>query len=55
MIYQLPVISLIILILGIWFWVKKKKPIAITFWAIGLMGLLLFAVVWHLFPEKFSF
>ncbi|MFZ4465013.1 MAG: hypothetical protein ACOYN5_14290 [Bacteroidales bacterium] len=55
MILQLPVISLIIFGLGIWFWIKKKKPLAITFWAIGIMGILLFLIVWHLFPAKVPF
>jgi hypothetical protein len=55
MILQLPIISLIIIGLGIWFWMKKKKPLAIVFIVGGLLGLILFYAVMKIFPEKMPF
>ena len=41
--------------LGIWFWVKKKKPLAIVFIIGGLLGLILFYAVMKIFPDKMPF
>jgi hypothetical protein len=55
MILQLPFFGLVFLGLGIWFWVKKKKPIAVIFIAGGIMAFILFYAVWRIFPEKMPF
>ncbi|MDD4086577.1 MAG: hypothetical protein PHP48_04975 [Bacteroidales bacterium] len=55
MIIQLLILSLLFFALAIWFFVKRKKVLGITFGAIGVMALLLFFVVRYLYPDSVPF
>jgi len=55
MILQLLIFSLLFFGLAVWFFVKKKKALGITFSAIGVMVLLLFFVVRYLYPDSVPF
>lgn len=55
MILQLLVLSAAFFGLAGWFWIRKKKVLAVTFGLIGFFALLLFVIVRALYPHKVPF
>jgi hypothetical protein len=55
MVLTLLVLALLFFGLTIWFFIKNKKALAVTFGLIGFMALLLFFIVRAMYPHKVPF
>lgn len=55
MILQIPILALLFFGLASWFFIKRKNVLGFTFGAMGIMALLLFFIVRHLYPHIVPF
>lgn len=55
MVIQLFIFAGFFLGLGLWFWIKKRKPIAVLFLLLGVVTMAFFFVVRWLYPHTVPF
>jgi hypothetical protein len=55
MIIQLLIFALLFMALGVWFFIKKRKPLAVTFILLGLVTMMFFFIVRWLHPHTVPF